>query len=192
MPESAWVVVKANKGANLERLGLFDGHTSSLSVTGRESMYEGPFPILGQGRLENGAKSDCCPTTQSRSNPVSGRGLPKTGTFQISAGDYRRFRSRSAQFRSPETDSQFAKARHWRAFLRVQRAKSPGAGMVGWGGRIRTSVWWNQNPLPYHLATPQKLSGNRRDWRPLRIPFRPRRSIDRVEPFQQARAGNSG
>ncbi len=25
---------------------------------------------------------------------------------------------------------------------------------VGWGGRIRTSVWRNQNPLPYHLATP--------------------------------------
>jgi len=28
---------------------------------------------------------------QSRSNPVSGRCLPKTGIFQISAGDYRRF-----------------------------------------------------------------------------------------------------
>ena len=28
-------------------------------------------------------------------------------------------------------------------------------GMRGWGGRIRTSVWRNQNPLPYHLATPQ-------------------------------------
>jgi hypothetical protein len=25
----------------------------------------------------------------------------------------------------------------------------------GWGGRIRTSVWRNQNPLPYRLATPQ-------------------------------------
>src|SRR5271165_318568 len=34
---------------------------------------------------------------------------------------------------------------------------------TGWGGRIRTSVWRNQNPLPYHLATPQSagnLSGN--------------------------------
>ena len=27
---------------------------------------------------------------------------------------------------------------------------------VGWGGRIRTSVSRNQNPLPYHLATPQR------------------------------------
>ena len=26
--------------------------------------------------------------------------------------------------------------------------------MCGWGGRIRTSAWWNQNPLPYRLATP--------------------------------------
>ncbi len=27
----------------------------------------------------------------------------------------------------------------------------------GWGGRIRTHEWRDQNPLPYHLATPQKL-----------------------------------
>ena len=26
---------------------------------------------------------------------------------------------------------------------------------AGWGGRIRTSAWRNQNPLPYRLATPQ-------------------------------------
>src|SRR5690349_3293384 len=25
-----------------------------------------------------------------------------------------------------------------------------------WGGRIRTSAWRYQKPLPYHLATPQK------------------------------------
>jgi hypothetical protein len=29
----------------------------------------------------------------------------------------------------------------------------------GWGARIRTSEWRNQNPLPYHLATPQRVSG---------------------------------
>jgi hypothetical protein len=27
--------------------------------------------------------------------------------------------------------------------------------LFGWGGRIRTSAWRNQNPLPYRLATPQ-------------------------------------
>src|SRR5262245_11587904 len=26
--------------------------------------------------------------------------------------------------------------------------------MAGWGARIRTWEWRNQNPLPYHLATP--------------------------------------
>ena len=31
-----------------------------------------------------------------------------------------------------------------------------GVGSPGWGGRIRTSAWGNQNPLPYHLATPQQ------------------------------------
>src|SRR3984957_5542647 len=42
-------------------------------------------------------------------------------------------------------------------------------GMRGWGGRIRTSGWRNQNPLPYHLATPQRaarlvgLGGKRAD-----------------------------
>ena len=28
--------------------------------------------------------------------------------------------------------------------------------LYGWGGRIRTSEWRDQNPLPYHLATPQR------------------------------------
>src|SRR5580704_18090388 len=30
-----------------------------------------------------------------------------------------------------------------------------GSKTPGWGGRIRTSVCRNQNPVPYHLATPQ-------------------------------------
>src|SRR6266481_1526394 len=29
-------------------------------------------------------------------------------------------------------------------------------GLAGWGARIRTCEWRNQNPLPYHLATPQR------------------------------------
>ena len=31
----------------------------------------------------------------------------------------------------------------------------------GWGARIRTWEWRNQNPLPYHLATPQQVPENR-------------------------------
>src|ERR1700724_1018503 len=86
--------------------------------------------------------------TQCRSNPVSSRRLPETGIFQIAGGDYRRFCPGSGQTWSLETDRQCAKARHWRAFLALRRVKSPCPGLAGWGGRIRTSVWWNQNLLP--------------------------------------------
>src|ERR1700753_3704132 len=32
---------------------------------------------------------------------------------------------------------------------------------TGWGARIRTWEWRNQNPLPYHLATPQQAPEHR-------------------------------
>ena len=31
--------------------------------------------------------------------------------------------------------------------------------VAGWGARIRTWEWRNQNPLPYRLATPQQAAG---------------------------------
>src|SRR3954453_21504176 len=31
-------------------------------------------------------------------------------------------------------------------------------GLFGWGARTRTWEWRNQNPLPYHLATPQQAA----------------------------------
>lgn len=34
----------------------------------------------------------------------------------------------------------------------------------GWGGRIRTHEWRDQNPLPYRLATPQSLKPNQWIW----------------------------
>ena len=36
----------------------------------------------------------------------------------------------------------------------IGRSSDEDAG-IGWGGRIRTSEWRHQKPLPYHLATPQ-------------------------------------
>jgi hypothetical protein len=111
----------------LGRKRSFDGQTPPTPV--RQCGLN--IPNLPPAKAENLAGYTASSATQCRSNPVSGRSLPKTGIFQISAGDYRRFRSRSGQFRSPETDSQFAKARHWRAFLRLLRAKSPGAGLPG-------------------------------------------------------------
>src|SRR5260221_6611627 len=37
---------------------------------------------------------------------------------------------------------------------RAENAQTPR--LLGWGGRNRTSVWRNQNPLPYRLATPHR------------------------------------
>jgi hypothetical protein len=37
---------------------------------------------------------------------------------------------------------------------RQQGNDTPETRLPGWGGRIRTSAWRNQNPLPCRLATP--------------------------------------
>src|SRR5258708_14156410 len=82
-----------------------------------------------------GGGSDAGGPLPSPDRPWSPAVSPKTGIFQISAGDHRRCRFRSGLFGSPETDSQFTKARHWRAFLRVLRLKSPAPdGLAGAGG----------------------------------------------------------
>lgn len=44
------------------------------------------------------------------------------------------------------------------AFASGQRLKNGLRKPFGWGGRIRTLEWWDQNPLPYHLATPQRIA----------------------------------
>jgi hypothetical protein len=97
-----------------------------------------------------------------------------------------KFASDLANSGSLETVHQIAKARQLWAFLPIPGVVSPVPRLVGWGGRDRTSEWWNQNPLPYRLATPQQAcpesTGHRRAASP-----RQRRSIGGVEPFQQAR-----
>jgi hypothetical protein len=45
-----------------------------------------------------------------------------------------------------------------RSLLRVARSKGSVPPHGNWGGRIRTSEWRLQRPLPYHLATPQRES----------------------------------
>jgi hypothetical protein len=50
----------------------------------------------------------------------------------MSAGDYRLFRSENAEKRSLETGGQFAKARHWRAFLRASWPFYLDAVLAGW------------------------------------------------------------
>ena len=44
-----------------------------------------------------------------------------------------------------------------RVACRAARAPAWRTGGIGWGGRIRTCESRDQNPMPYRLATPQKL-----------------------------------
>src|SRR5258706_15597992 len=81
------------------------------------------------GHAQNLASCTASSATQCRSNPVSGRCLSKTGIFQISAGDFRQFRSVIVEIGSLETPHQFEKVRHWRAFFRYIRGQYPVAGL---------------------------------------------------------------
>src|SRR4051812_23428757 len=86
------------------------------------------------------------------------------GIFAVLARDFHEFRSQIVEFWSIETEVKLAKARIWRAFSAFCATLSWIERPPGWGGRIRTSAWGNQNPLPYHLATPQsacRKSGGR-------------------------------
>jgi hypothetical protein len=58
----------------------------------------------------------------------------------MSAGDYRPFRPENAQSRSLETGVEFAKARHWRAFLRVSAALSLSARLPGYSNPVMV-IW---------------------------------------------------
>src|SRR5712671_1962139 len=60
-------------------------------------------PDLPAAKAENMAICTASSAKQCRSNPVSGRRLPKTGIFQMSAGDYRLFWSENAANRNLET-----------------------------------------------------------------------------------------
>ena len=42
------------------------------------------------------------------------------------------------------------------AVILVDRTCPRETGLVRWGAWIRTREWRNQNPLPYHLATPHR------------------------------------
>ena len=108
---------------------LRGGSTRSWSPN---SQHPEPPSLNRSAKAENLKGCSVGSGTQWRSNPVSGRSLPKTGIFQMSAGDYRLSRPENGENRSLETSGQVAKARHWRAFVRVSGIFSLRAGLVGW------------------------------------------------------------
>src|ERR1700736_3600553 len=87
------------------------------------------------------------PTMQWIYSRVSRASLQKTGVFLDSAGDFWEFSTQKVRT-SVSRD-------YWRrekpAFsgpFSSKEGNSLKRGLPGWGGRIRTSVWWNQNPTP--------------------------------------------
>ena len=110
--------------------------------------------------------------------------------FKCPPETYPLFRSENAQNRSPETGGQFAKARHWRAFLRVSGTVSPKAGLPGWGGRIRTSRWRIGNrtlsPVrekPHNLFPVTIISNSKRSNFENRTESTESRDLERNGPF---------
>jgi hypothetical protein len=77
-------------------------------------------------------RTDCQGHHAVGSDAVSARSLPKTGIFQTSAGDYRRFRPKIVQTGRLATELIFAKTRNWLAFIGFSREQSPVAGLAGW------------------------------------------------------------
>jgi hypothetical protein len=118
-------------------------HANSSSTNG--ASLTGAAARAGHSQFSGGQRGEfgelhCKLGHAVRSNPFSSPSLPKTGIFQVSARDYLLFRSGTDQIRSLETNRQFEKASHWRAFLALPRVKSPSVGLPGWrrsGDRTR-------------------------------------------------------
>jgi hypothetical protein len=106
-------------------------HAASLGVSGTTLAGEAVSVMSASKRMFHVDRT-AASATQCGSKPVSGRGLRKTGIFRRLPRDFRRFRRESGQIRSLETDNQFAKARYWRAFIRLLGVVSLSVGLVGW------------------------------------------------------------
>ena len=72
-------------------------------------------------------------------------------------------RGRVCRSCSPRTTPSCSRRWHWQdaASCGCPSRSSPSLKENGWGGRDRTYECRNQNPVPYHLATPQRKPGYR-------------------------------
>ncbi len=80
-----------------------------------------------------------------------------------------------------------ANPRHLRRFCQGRR-RSLDSRLGGWGGRIRTSAWRYQKPLPYRLATPQCAAPSRTRRRGAQPSSRPPRARAARIPPQPAKS----
>jgi hypothetical protein len=66
-----------------------------------------------------------------------------------------RFGSFGSNLGIPETEGR-TKSPGFAGFSQHSASQILETALAGWGAWIRTRGWRNQNPLPYHLATPQR------------------------------------
>ncbi len=99
------------------------------------------------------------PPAQSNVEPFSAARFQNLGIFQINAGECVRFSPPFWAIGNIEIYWSTQKAPKWRAFLRICLRSLHTSDWLAGAGGFRTSVWRNQNPLPYHLATPQCAIG---------------------------------
>jgi hypothetical protein len=119
------------------------------------------IPDLPAAKAENSASCNASPAMQGRSNPVSGRNLPKRESFKCPPETIGYFAPENAQNRSPETG---AKARHWRAFLRVSGTVSLSAVPVAWlTGEDSNLRMVESKAAGLGLAKPEPLAPKGRD-----------------------------
>src|SRR5467141_562052 len=129
-------------------------------------------------------------SSQATFEPVSAKTQPVSGHTTCQIPDIENSCSRDSSRKTPPRweASDFPRQRPAYCPLtlgNVGGSPTPGnhtaeTGLAGWGARIRTWEWRNQNPLPYHLATPQRAPdhtcGNAADQspdEPQRVPHWP-------------------
>ena len=136
--------------------------------------------LLSQPSGPNGMRQSTSPSVQltcalAAGAPISAANSKKVPSrenrFIASSGFHRFFVDMPSAPRAPTTlrdCANFCAPRMAMSMNVPSRSVAPSEGMTahrgamrvgvdgeyGWGGRVRTSAWRNQSPLPYHLATP--------------------------------------
>jgi hypothetical protein len=154
------------------------------------SSYE-TFRCPGPNRKSSSASADPAPLQPWQSSETAKTRGSRRRSAPLNRPHASRSQGGANRSRAPAVKFRRLENRHWRPgaqnrrdppgsvglqFPRPQRPAECGAlrriwrslpipTMRGWGGRIRTSGWRNQNPLPYHLATPQCVARLERPWR---------------------------
>jgi hypothetical protein len=132
--------------------------TSHLLKTDALSVFT--FSLI-PSRGEGGPPERFRPNSRHANRSPLSANRVSANTFRILRILYSRLRDKSRQyglgldnFRSAETYSQSLTSRNAARISDALKFDIE-TGLGGWGARIRTWEWRNQNPLPYHLATPQ-------------------------------------